>query len=73
MTFINNFVLALFLYFPEDKSEYIPAFITSFFFLVGAILTMKLIIRFSKKEALKTKQLEEEIMKKNGNKQHSIK
>ncbi|WP_442595858.1 hypothetical protein [Neobacillus sp. D3-1R] len=59
---IMNYVLSLFLYFPEDKSEYIPAGITSVIFLIGAIITMKLIINHSKKEALKTKELEEKIM-----------
>lgn len=59
---IMNFVLSLFLYFPEDKSEYIPAGITSIVFLAGAILTMRLIIKVSKKEAQKTKELEEKIM-----------
>ncbi|RFU70163.1 hypothetical protein D0469_08250 [Peribacillus saganii] len=72
MTFINSFVVALFLYFPEDKSEYLPAFITSLIFLVGAVLTTIFIIRYSKKEALKTKKLEEEILKNNENEQHSI-
>lgn len=61
---IFNYVLSLFLYFPEDKSEYIPAGITMFIFLIGAVVTMMLIIRISKKEALKTKELEEQILKK---------
>ncbi|OIK13925.1 hypothetical protein [Bacillus sp. MUM 13] len=62
---IAESVLALFLYFPKDKSEYIPAAITSVIFVIGAVLTMKLIISVSKKEALKTKHLEEELLKKN--------
>lgn len=61
---IFNYVLSLFLYFPEDKSEYIPAGITSIIFVIGAIFTMRLIIRISKKEALKTKELEEKILQK---------
>jgi hypothetical protein len=56
-------VLALFLYFPEDKREYIPAAITCVIFLIGALLTMRLIIKISNKEALKTKELEEQINK----------
>ncbi|HYK72705.1 MAG TPA: hypothetical protein VEV44_06195 [Pseudoneobacillus sp.] len=59
---LMNLVLSLFLYFPEDKSEYIPAGITSLIFLIGAILTMRLIIKISKKEALKTKELEDKIL-----------
>jgi ABC-type phosphate transport system permease subunit len=60
---IFNYVLSLFLYFPEDKSEYWGASITLIIFILGAILLMRLIIRYSKKEALKTKELEEKILK----------
>jgi hypothetical protein len=56
-------LLGLFLYFPEDKSEYIPAAITSIIFLIGAALTMRLIIRISNKEAEKAKELETRILK----------
>ena len=45
----------MFLYFPEDKSEYLPAAITCIIFLIAAILTMRFIIRYSKKEELKNK------------------
>ncbi|WP_108670705.1 hypothetical protein [Peribacillus acanthi] len=55
-------ILGLFLYFPEDKSEYIPAGITSFIFLVAAVITMRFIINVSKKEAKKAKELEDEIL-----------
>ncbi|MBT2699517.1 hypothetical protein J7E79_19200 [Bacillus sp. ISL-40] len=54
-------VLSLFLYFPEDKSEYIPAAITFVIFLIGAFLTMKIIISVSKREAQKAKELEEQL------------
>ncbi|MFT9599009.1 hypothetical protein [Mesobacillus sp.] len=57
------FVLSLFLYFPEDKSEYIPAAITSLVFLIGAVLTMRYIIKVSKREAQKAKEHEQAIMK----------
>jgi hypothetical protein len=56
-------VLALFLYFPKDKREYIPAAITCFIFLIGALITMRLIIKISNREAEKTKELEEQITK----------
>ena len=55
-------VLSLFLYFPEDKSEYGPAAITFIIFMIGALLTMRLIIKVSKKEAKKSKELEEKLM-----------
>lgn len=39
-----------FLYFPKDKSEYIPAFIMLVIFMVGAVATMVLIYKKSKKD-----------------------
>ncbi|WP_144554644.1 hypothetical protein [Bacillus sp. X1(2014)] len=60
-------VLSLFLYFPEDKSEYIPAAITFMIFLIGAFLTMRVIILVSKREAKKAKELEEQLK----NQEHS--
>lgn len=59
------YVLSLFLYFPEDKSEYGPAAVTFAIFLVGAILTMRLIIRVSRREVAKAKELEERIDRQN--------
>ena len=63
--FDHALTLGLFLYFPEDKSEYIPAGITCFIFLVAAVFTMRFIIRYSKKEEQRTKELEEEVTKRN--------
>lgn len=54
-------LLYLFLYFPEDKSEYIPAAISSVIFLAGAIFTMILIVKISKKEARKAKEIEDRL------------
>lgn len=54
-------ILSLFLYFPEDKSEYIPAAITFVIFLIGALLTMRIFISVSKREAQKAKELEEQL------------
>jgi hypothetical protein len=67
------FVLSLFLYFPEDKSEYGPAAITFIIFMIGAWLTMRFIIKVSKKEAKKAKELEEKLMSQQhspGNSEH---
>ncbi|AZU63805.1 hypothetical protein [Neobacillus mesonae] len=58
----HSLVLSLFLYFPEDKSEYIPAAISFVIFLIGAFITMRLIVKHSKKEAAKAKKLEEQIL-----------
>ncbi|QSS99404.1 hypothetical protein IMZ31_15160 [Pontibacillus sp. ALD_SL1] len=39
-----------FLYFPEDKTEYIPAVISLLIFAVGAVLVMRWIINVNKKQ-----------------------
>lgn len=61
----------MFLYFPEDKSEYIPAAITFFIFFIGALVTMRLIIVHSKREAKKAKELEDRIRKHELNQRNS--
>jgi hypothetical protein len=65
---VHPFVLADFLYFPKDKSEYIPAVISFSIFLIGAIIATRYFIVISKREAKKAKELEEQILK-----QHPIK
>jgi phosphotransferase system glucose/maltose/N-acetylglucosamine-specific IIC component len=50
-------VLGLFLYFPEDKTEYIPAAITMVVFIIGAILAFRFIVKLSKKEQGKVDEL----------------
>ncbi|WP_099160024.1 hypothetical protein [Virgibacillus ndiopensis] len=39
-----------FLYFPEDKTEYIPGIISLVIFMIGAAITMYIFIKKSKKE-----------------------
>lgn len=39
-----------FLYFPQDKTEYIPAFITLVIFMIGALAAMYFFYKKSKKE-----------------------
>ncbi|WP_181397541.1 MULTISPECIES: hypothetical protein [Gracilibacillus] len=39
-----------FLYFPEDKAEYIPAVISLIVFVIGAFVAMHFIRKASKKE-----------------------
>jgi len=58
-------LVGLFLYFPEDKREYIPAAITCTLFLIAAILTMRLIMKISKRQEEKAKQFEEQLRKEN--------
>jgi hypothetical protein len=70
---IQSFVLSLFLYFPEDKSEYGPAAITFLIFMIGALLTLRFIIKVSKREAMKAKELEEKLLSQQhsqGNSEH---
>ncbi|MBI0577547.1 hypothetical protein IEC97_09255 [Neobacillus cucumis] len=62
-------ILSLFLYFPKDKSEYIPAAITFLIFFIGAIFAMKYIIAISKREAKKAKELEDRIMNQHNQKE----
>ncbi|ETI68717.1 hypothetical protein [Neobacillus vireti] len=54
-------VLSLFLYFPEDKSEYIPALISFSIFMIAAVFTMRFIVKYSKREAEKAKEFEEKL------------
>lgn len=57
----DQLVLSLFLYFPEDKTEYIPAGITTFIFLIAALITTRLIVLKSRKEEKEANKLEEKI------------
>ncbi|WP_246234489.1 hypothetical protein [Bacillus aquiflavi] len=50
-----------FLYFPEDKTEYIPAAISMFIFMVITVLAFRLVIRISKRQAEKAKKFEEQL------------
>ena len=62
--FYSKLAVGMFLYFPEDKSEYIPAAITFFIVLLLALLTMFLITKHSKKEEAKYKQMEAKTLRK---------
>jgi membrane protein insertase Oxa1/YidC/SpoIIIJ len=53
-----------FLYFPENKAEYIPGFIWFGIGVILAVIAMYLFIRVSNKQAEKAKQQEEDMMKK---------
>ncbi len=56
-------LLMPFLYFPEDKSEYIPAAISFSIFMVLFVLTFMWIKRNSKKQEEETRELEERILR----------
>ncbi|WAA11823.1 hypothetical protein [Fervidibacillus halotolerans] len=51
----------LFLYFPEDKREYIPAAISFSLFLIACILVFIWIVKRSRKEEKRLQKIEEEI------------
>ncbi|WP_414044666.1 hypothetical protein ACMGE7_03435 [Macrococcus equi] len=53
-----------FLYFPENKWEYVPAVLSLIFFMTLAYLSFKMFIRNSKKQEEKFKVFEAEVMKK---------
>ena len=52
MSYLELYIplIGLFLYFPEDKSEYLPAAITMGFFTILAIFAFRYIVKLSKKE-----------------------
>jgi hypothetical protein len=52
-----NEVLAFLLYFPEDKTEYIPAVLTFLLFVVGAFFTYRYIVKISQNEQRKVEEL----------------
>ncbi len=58
-----------FLYFPEDKSAYIPAVIEFAILLLLCFLVFKWVKRISKKQANKAKEIEDRILHE---RQHNI-
>ncbi|WP_301108673.1 hypothetical protein [Sporosarcina sp.] len=59
-----NFVLLMpFLYFPEDKAEYIPAAISFVIFMTLMLFVFRWIIKKSKRQEEETKELEQRILK----------
>lgn len=59
-----DFVLLMpFLYFPEDKAEYIPAAISFVVFMTLMLFVFRWVIKNSKRQEEETKELEERILK----------
>lgn len=56
-----------FLYFPEDKSTYIPAFIKLCIMIIVCVIVFKVVRNISAKEAEKAKLIEQEMIKKHVN------
>ena len=71
-----DFVLLMpFLYFPEDKSEYIPAAISFVIFMTIMLFVFRWIIKNSKRQEEETKELEQRILRErqqNNNQEHPI-
>ncbi len=50
------------LYFPQDKTEYIPAVLLCLLFCLAAFITVRIFIMISKKEMRTFTRIEEKIM-----------
>ena len=59
----GTWMTILFLYFPEDKFEYIPAFFSFVLFGIACVLTFRWIVKKSRKQEEQTKELEERILR----------
>lgn len=63
MFFAKIIFLGNFMYFPDNKLEYIPSLIQLVIFVFITFLVFRLIKRVSKKQELQAKQLEEQLLK----------
>lgn len=61
-----------FMYFPDNKMEYIPSLIILAIFVGIAFLTVRLIIKISKREEEKARILEKKLMDNRANSNHDI-
>ncbi|MFC5560180.1 hypothetical protein ACFPN4_14000 [Ureibacillus thermophilus] len=60
---MNHLLLyGYFLYFPEDKSAYIPAIVEMIFLVLLCLAVLFAVKRLSKRQEMKTKELEERIL-----------
>ena len=53
----------LYLYFPEDKTEYIPVVLEFLILLLICILVFRWLIKKSRRDALKAKEIEDRVLK----------
>ncbi|WP_102694226.1 hypothetical protein [Rummeliibacillus pycnus] len=60
---MNLWILNEFLYFPDNKSEYIPAAIELAIILILCILVFNFFRKKARKDLEKTRELEEKILK----------
>ena len=57
----SSILAFMFLYFPDDKSEYIPAVINLIIFSFLAYLAVRVFMKISKREEKRAKELEEQL------------
>lgn len=62
-----------FLYFPKDKSTYLPAFIKLLLMVLVCVMVFKFLRKLSAKEAAKAELLEQEMLAKRVNTQQKLK
>ncbi|KUP05342.1 hypothetical protein Q73_11925 [Bacillus coahuilensis m2-6] len=60
-----SYIVGLFLYFPEDKSEYLPAAIWLLIFGLAAYGTFRFVGKISKKQEQEAKELEHKLKEEN--------
>lgn len=60
---IETGMTILFLYFPEDKVEYIPAVSSFVLFGIACVLTFRWFVKKSRKQEEQMKELEERILR----------
>lgn len=60
---MNLWILNEFLYFPDNKAEYIPAALEMGIILILCILVFNLFRKKAKKDLEKTRKLEEKLLK----------
>lgn len=53
-----------FLYFPEDKTEYIPGIITIIICIILAYIAFRLVKKYSLKQEQRAKEFEQEVYRK---------
>lgn len=58
-----NAILMPFLYFPEDKTEYIPAAFSFIIFMILCVMTFRWIRKKSLQQEEETRELEERILR----------
>jgi flagellar biosynthesis/type III secretory pathway M-ring protein FliF/YscJ len=59
---VSDLKMMPFLYFPEDKTEYIPALITLLLFILLAFVVYRIIKKYSRNEEEKMKDFEEKVL-----------